>query len=56
VFISIVACVITFGMPNALSISQKIRPKKRYAILLALLGFWCVLTLSEVSTFLYFNF
>lgn len=54
--ITIVALLITFICPNANYISTKIKPKLAWAICFAILGIWCVLNLSQVSTFLYFNF
>lgn len=56
IIVSLVAIIITFAAPNAAYISENIKPKRKYAVLIAILGIWCVLTLSEVSTFLYFNF
>ena len=48
--------VMTFAAPNAVTVSKKIRPRVISAVLIGALGLWCVLSLSEVSTFLYFNF
>ena len=48
--------VMTFAAPNAYTVSKKIRPRAITAVLIGALGLWCVLSLSEVSTFLYFNF
>lgn len=54
--ITIGVLAMTFALPNASYIADKLKPKRRYAVLIAMLGMWCLLTLSEVSTFLYFNF
>ncbi|MBO4899887.1 MAG: MBOAT family protein [Lachnospiraceae bacterium] len=48
--------VMTFAAPNAYTVSKKLRPRAITAVLIGALGLWCVLSLSEVSTFLYFNF
>ena len=48
--------VMTFAAPNAYTVSKKLRPRPVMAVLIGALGLWCVLSLSEVSTFLYFNF
>lgn len=47
---------ITFFAPNAIEISNKIKPSRKVALAITVLGIWCVLSLSQVSTFLYFNF
>ena len=40
----------------AVAVSGKIKPTVVNTVLLAVLFVWCVVTFSEVSTFLYFNF
>jgi len=56
VVITLAALVVIFIAPNAGEVAKKIKPKLGYALLFAVLGIWCVVSLSEVSTFLYFNF
>lgn len=41
---------------NAVQIAGKIKAKAVYAVLLGAVFVWCILSLSQVSTFLYFNF
>ncbi len=48
--------VLTFAAPSADDVSRKVRPRPVLAVCMGLIGIWCVLSLSEVSTFLYFNF
>ena len=48
--------VLTFAAPSADNVSRKVRPRPALAVGMGLIGIWCVLSLSEVSTFLYFNF
>jgi amino acid transporter len=42
--------------PNALHVTKTIKRTVPQGILLGILFIWCVLSLSGVSTFLYFNF
>ena len=42
--------------PNSMSLSKKCRYGIPSAAVLAVLFVWCVISLSGVSTFLYFNF
>ena len=56
IVVTIAALVTVFALPNAYDVSRRIKPRVIPAILIGLLGVWCVLSLSEVSTFLYFNF
>lgn len=56
VVFTIVVLLITFVAPNAQKVSAKLKPGRVAAILLSVLLVWCVLSLSGVSTFLYFNF
>lgn len=48
--------LLVFFGKNAAEVAEKVKPKVWTAILMAGLFFWCVLTFSNVSTFLYFNF
>ncbi|MBD5522345.1 MAG: MBOAT family protein [Lachnospiraceae bacterium] len=43
-------------MPNALEVAQKSKGKVLSCVLLGGIFVWCVLSFSQVSTFLYFNF
>ena len=48
--------LLVFFGKNAAEAAEKLNPKVWTAILMAGLFLWCVLTFSNVSTFLYFNF
>lgn len=48
--------LLVFFGKNAAQLAERMKPKLWNAALAAVLLFWCVLTFSEVSTFLYFNF
>lgn len=50
------ALLLVFFARTAVAVSGEIKPTVVNAALLALLFVWCVVTFSEVSTFLYFNF
>ena len=41
---------------NAVQIAEKVKAKAVYAVLLGAVFVWCILSFSQVSTFLYFNF
>lgn len=56
ILFTIFATVTVFVSPNALHISKNIKRSVPQGILLGVLFIWCVLSLSGVSTFLYFNF
>lgn len=56
VLILFVALLIVFGAKTALEISKKMKPGVRNTVIMAVLLIWCVITFSEVTTFLYFNF
>ena len=51
-----VALVIVFFAKPALPISHKIKPGILVTVVLAVLFVWCVVTFSQVSSFLYVNF
>jgi alginate O-acetyltransferase complex protein AlgI len=53
---TLIALLIVFAFPNAYAVSRKLKPKAVIAVLLGVLGMWCIISLSGVSTFLYFNF
>ena len=53
---TLIALVIVFAMPNANVVCRRIKPKAATAVLLGTLCMWCIISLSGVSTFLYFNF
>ena len=55
VFTAFSLLLVFFGK-NAAEIGEKIKPRVWTAVLFALLMLWCVLTFSNVSTFLYVNF
>ena len=50
------ALALVFFAKTAVAVSGKIKPTVTSAVLLSVLFVWCVVTFSEVSTFLYFNF
>lgn len=54
--ITLFSLALVFFGKNAAEMAEKIKPKAWTAILFAGLLLWCVLTFSDVSTFLYFNF
>lgn len=49
-------CFYIISRPNSLEISKSDKHPVRTAVLLAILFVWCFISLSQVSTFLYFNF
>jgi len=56
IVITVFAILLTLLAPNAAQVSERIKPKIRNSVIIAILGIWCVVSLSNVSTFLYFNF
>ena len=50
------ALITIFFAPNADQCAERFRPRTANALLTAFLFLWCVLSLSGVSSFLYFNF
>lgn len=54
--ILIVSLLIVFLSKTAVQISEKMKPTIVNTIVLSVLLIWCILTFSEVSTFLYVNF
>ena len=50
------AVALTFGGKNIDELAQKFKPTVTNAVITAVLFVWCVVSLSGVSTFLYFNF
>ena len=56
IIFTLAALVIVFFMPNVHEMADKTQFKPVSAILTALVFIWCVVSLSGVSTFLYFNF
>ncbi len=54
--VTIAALITVFAAPNAGECAKRLKPRAIWAAALGALGLWCVLSLSEVSTFLYFNF
>lgn len=50
------ALILVFFAKTAVTVAGKIKPTVGNTVLLAVLFVWCVVTFSEVSTFLYFNF
>lgn len=53
---TVFALLLVFFGKNAAWAAEKIKPKAWTAAAFACLLLWCVLTFSDVSTFLYFNF
>ena len=56
VLITIATLSITFFGKNIEELAEKFRPSVINAGMVAILFLWCVISLSQVSTFLYFNF
>lgn len=56
VLLLVFALCLVFFAKTAVTVSGKIRPTVVNTVILAVLFVWCVVTFSEVSTFLYFNF
>ncbi|MFR1374704.1 MAG: hypothetical protein ACLSA0_32425 [Eisenbergiella massiliensis] len=54
--ITTVTMAVVFFAPNADEVAVRFRPKAWNALVTAGLFLWCVLSLSGVSSFLYFNF
>lgn len=52
----LVSLLIVFGAKTAVQISEKLKPTIINTVILAVLLTWCILTFSNVSTFLYVNF
>ena len=52
----LVAILLIFFAKTAVEISKKIRPTIVSTAIMAVLLVWCIITFSEVSSFLYFNF
>ena len=48
--------VAVFACPNVRELADRLRYRVSYGIMTGLLFIWCVLSLSGVSTFLYYNF
>ncbi len=53
---TVATLAVTFLAPNALKVTEKMKYRTGYGVLLGVVFVWCVLSLSGVSTFLYFNF
>ncbi len=56
IVILVVALVIVFFAKPALHISRKLKPGLMITMVFAVLFVWCVVTFSQVSSFLYVNF
>lgn len=56
VLVLLAALFLVFFARTAVAAAAKIRPTVFHGLLLAVLFVWCVLTFSEVSSFIYFNF
>ena len=56
ILFSAVALAITFFGKNIDELAEKFKPTIFNAVVTAILFIWCVVSLSGVSTFLYFNF
>ena len=54
--ITAAALLLVFFGRNAAQVAERMKPRVWTALLFAGLFMWCVLTFSNVSTFLYFNF
>ena len=56
ILFSVFTVVITFAGKNIDELAEKFKPTVMNAMITAVLFVWCVVSLSGVSTFLYFNF
>lgn len=56
ILFSAFAVLITFGGKNIDALAEKFKPTVFNALMISVLFIWCVVSLSGVSTFLYFNF
>ena len=56
ILFSVFAVVVTFFGKNIDALAAKFKPTVLNAMVTAVLFIWCVVSLSGVSTFLYFNF
>lgn len=56
VLFTVVTLAITFAGKNVDELAKKFKPTTVNALITAILFVWCVVSLSGVSTFLYFNF
>ena len=56
ILFTLVALIITFFGKNIDELAAKFKPTVINAVITAVLFIWCVVSLSGVSTFLYFNF
>lgn len=54
-FVTVTAWI-TFGCKNIAETEETHRPGILYTLMLVILAVWCIMSLSEVSSFLYFNF
>lgn len=54
--ITLITLLVVFLAPNADELAERFRPRIRSALITAVLFLWCTLSLSGVSSFLYFNF
>ena len=56
IMFTMVSLMITFWGKNIDTLAEEWKPKVTNGLLTAVLFVWCVVSLSGVSTFLYFNF
>lgn len=56
IFMLVLGLVFAMVTPNAYEMTQKSKGKVISCVLLGMIFVWCVLSFSQVSTFLYFNF
>ena len=56
IIFSVFTVLITFGGKNIDALAEKFKPTVFYALVTSVLFIWCVVSLSGISTFLYFNF
>ena len=54
--ITLLTLLTVFFAPNADRLADRFKPTVKNAFLTVFLLFWCILSLSGVSSFLYFNF
>jgi D-alanyl-lipoteichoic acid acyltransferase DltB (MBOAT superfamily) len=56
IIFTVYALITVFALPNALTVTKQSRINAKTGILCGVLLLWCILSLSGVSAFLYFNF
>ena len=56
VLLLLISLLLVFFAKPAVKTAEKMKPSVRNAVMMAVLFVWCVVSFSEVSSFIYFNF